>query len=118
MSFLKSAYAILVGLLALIFVYSLKLLFVVSSIIALVVIGRSSYFILMCFILQSGGDVYVLQHITLALFSVGYLCLTNALGVGMTDIIKLANLVFGFMGKSSHKKHESSRMGEKGVFKR
>lgn len=65
------------------------------------------------------GDLgaYMSRLTMTALFSVGYLYLTNLMGLGMTDVIKMVNTVLQLKNKSVAK-NGNSRMGEKGVFKR
>ena len=115
MKFLESVSNFLLGLIAIIFTYTIRLLFLISSFIALGAIG---YTMLMLLTSMHSGEVgsYSQCLITISLFSVCYLYITNLMGVGMADIIKSMNLVLHHVNKSESNKNP--RMGEKGVFKR
>lgn len=116
MKFLTSVFNILLGLIALIFVYSIKLFFLITSFIALGAIGYSMFMLIG---VMFGGDMgaYMSRLTMTALFSLGYLYITTLLGVGMTDIIKVINIILQLKSKSVAN-NGNSRMGEKGVFKR
>ena len=117
MKFFITVKNILLGLLALIFIYAIKLFFLITSFISLGVIGYSMFMLVSVML---GGDMgtYMSQLITVALFSICYLYITTLLGVGMSDIIKLINLILQLMKGSKTSNNGNSRMGEKGVFKR
>lgn len=113
---LKSVFNFLIGLLAVIFVYSLKLFFLATSIVALGAIGYSACWIAVLMFRCYLG-IYIPYLILTILFSMGYLYLTTLLNVGMSDICSAVNVILHFMGKSKTNTG-NSRMGEKGVFKR
>ena len=116
MKFLKSVFNFLIGLLAVIFVYAVKLFFLVTSIVALGAIGYSAYWLLTLMFKGDHGIPLFCMAMTI-LFSMGYLYITTLLKVGMSDIFNVVNIILHFMGKSKTN-NGNSRMGEKGVFKR
>lgn len=116
MKFLKSVFNVLLGLIALIFVYAIRLLFLITAFIAIWAIGYS-FFMLIGIMISGDLGAYMSRLTMTALFSVGYLYLTTLMGLGMTDVIKMVNTVLQLKNKSVAK-NGNSRMGEKGVFKR
>ena len=112
---LKSVFNVLFGLLALIFVYALKIFFLITSFIALIVLGYS--FSTVYGFMGSGEFVQMLQLMLISLSCIFYLYATTLLGVGMTDIISLVNAILQLKNKSTAN-DANSRMGKEGVFKR
>lgn len=115
MEFLKSVFSVLLGLIALIFVYALRLLFLITAFIAIGAIGYS-FFMLIGVMINGDLGAFMSRLMMTALFSVGYLYLTTLMGLGMTDVIKMVNTILQ-LKKQSVAKSENPRMGEKGVFK-
>ena len=113
---LNSVFNVLLGLIALIFVYALKLFFLATAFIAIWAIGYSS---VMLISVMSNGDLgaYMSRLTMTIIFSGAYLQLTTMMGVGMHDIISIVNTVLQ-LKKKSVADNKNSRMGEKGVFKR
>ena len=116
MKFLKSVFNVLLGVIALIFVYALKLFFLATAFIAIWAIGYSS--IMLVSVMLSGDlGAYMSRLAMTIIFSGAYLQLTTMMGVGMHDIINIVNTILQ-LKKQSVAKNGNSRMGEKGVFKR
>lgn len=116
MEILKSVFNVLLGLIALIFVYALKLFFLATAFIAIVAIGYSSV-MLISVMLNGDLGAYMSRLTMTIIFSGAYLQLTTMMGVGMHDIISVVNVILQ-LKKKSVADNKNSRMGEKGVFKR
>ena len=112
--FVKKFTNFLLGLLAILFVFALRAFFLIGAVNSLVTIGFCIWRIITRVAYDVNRANIAVDSFTLVAHMT-FLYLTNLVGVGFADIIKLVNVILA-SGKQSAKK-TNDRMGESGVFK-
>lgn len=112
--FVKKFTNFLIGLLAVAFVFVLRAFFLVGAVNSLITIGFCIWRIVTRVAYDVNRVNIAVDSFTLVA-NMTFLFLSNLMGVGFADIIKLVNIILA-SGKQSAKK-VNDRMGESGVFK-